>query len=120
LASTVTAARVWSVVGFLLAPRATLADECVTLKPIPISGRFCGRVFEMDGAPLAGGGMRVRAVGGRIVAETTSARNGDFGFPRLPDRTYQVEVTGWRIFGSWIDVKDGQSSTCGPVSVTPE
>jgi len=93
------------------------ADECEAPKPVKISGAFCGRVFEPNGGVLQEAEIRLLDATGTIVGETSSAANGDFKFRALPEGTYRVAITGWRIFGSTIEITAGKSANCKTVSV---
>jgi hypothetical protein len=75
------------------------ADDCVVvgspepIKPVPVSGRFCGRVSSTTGNVL----VVVRARTGKARAVTRTDQRGDFMLPVLPNGRYRVYVPDWNV-----------------------
>ena len=69
------------------------AGDCAPgpdVKPVLVSGRFCGHVVQSDGSPGGHVGLVLRDADDKVAAMSLTDAKGRFAFPPLPKGHYRI------------------------------
>ena len=104
------------VVAVFLAHPVPVSGDCIAGKPVKVSGRFCGRVFDQLGAivPNAKLDLVDETEKRSVVAETRADADRNFAFPPVAPGKYwlQPHVDGWSNFAGEIQVTGRGGKAC--------
>ena len=94
-------------------PATVLGNTCVAGKPVKMSGRFCGRVFDQSGTVVANADLNlVDEMKHSVAAETHADAHGDFAFPTVPPGKYRLTSPGWIITWGEIQITGRPGTVC--------
>lgn len=100
------------------------AATCVSLniKPVKVSGAFCGAVLGADGKRVPDIQLRLLDETGATVADAQADSDGNFLFAALPKGQLRLTVIspGWGSYVGKIEITSSSATVCKhPLSVYP-
>jgi len=106
----VSAVTVLLVVSSVCGARAT---DCGPQKPVPVSGRLCGRLIQPDRRPAAGVEIRLLDddVTRAVKSVVRSDAKGQFTFPIVANGRYLIAAADFGLFDA-VQIVDGASTIC--------
>src|SRR5262249_24406818 len=87
------------------------AGECAPLpewrlKPVRVTGAFCGRATWMGHSSAGGTMVRLLDAGGILVSTVQSDSRGRFSFGRVPNGPYRVDISDGGSFFDAIEINN--------------